>query len=101
MSVKNTGMWYLHIGQDLSILWDCFELRGDFFGGGGLLFWLFCCFIFCLFFFSLRVAGMFFEDLGKVSFVHQFLTGRFGIRKKPPFPIAKTDLSFALWKLTK
>lgn len=61
------------------------------------VFWGGCCFVGVFsYFFSLRVAGMFFEDLGKVSFAHQFLTGSFGIRKKPPFPIAKTEPSFAL-----
>lgn len=74
---------------------------GIFLGGGRIVVLVVLLFYFLFVFFSLRVAGMFFEDLGKVSFVHQFLTGRFGIRKKPPFPIAKTDLSFALWKLTK
>lgn len=43
---------------------------------------------------------MFLEDLGKVSFAHQFLTGRFAIRKKTQFPIAKTVPIFALSKLT-
>lgn len=31
MSVKNTGIWYLHVGQDLGILWDCFKLCDFFF----------------------------------------------------------------------
>lgn len=44
---------------------------------------------------------MIFEDMGKVSFVYQFLTGWFEIRKKPPFPVARTVPIFALWKLTK
>lgn len=82
MSVKNTGIWYLHAGQDLDILWDCFEL---------------CDF----FFFSLRVGGMVFEDLGKVSFAHQFLTGRFGIRKKTSIFNCKNTSNFCSVKVDK